>query len=348
VWKDSEWAVQQGSYINPVVPPTTDPCDAPTVSVCINQDWIPYVCGALSQLCQPTTWITSSDADLIDVLERVTHLISAIGTAMPCTSPAPVFGTAGTAQRACNISGYLSNVLIKDSIQQAIDAINENKTLLGYGRAIVFAIPGAGVVINIIAQGLYALYGAIESGTLTDYADAVADPTLWSKITCAIYNATAADGQVTDTNFPAIVTNVAAVSYVHAGVITTIVEYVNNLGATGLENLQGTGAFAAYNCANCGTGLSSGPGGLPIRELSSSSALTILAGTATITGSVVFAPPFTAAPILTLQSQNPVLIASAASITATGFDLTITAAVNVDVDTAAVVDWIAVLPGTSV
>ena len=69
MWKDSEWAVQQGSYINPVVPPATDACDPPTVSVCINQAWIPYICGALSQLAQPTTWIVGSRAELLDVLE---------------------------------------------------------------------------------------------------------------------------------------------------------------------------------------------------------------------------------------------------------------------------------------
>lgn len=346
MWKDSEWAVQQGSYINPVVPPATDACDPPTVSVCINQAWIPYICGALSQLAQPSTWIVGSNAELLDVLERVADLIDAIGTAVPCVSPPPVLGTATTPQRACNIAGYLANVLIKDSIQKAIDAMNQNQTLLGYGVLITQAIPGAGVLIPLIARGLYGLYSAVESGTLADYQDAVGDPALWSKVTCAIYTATSADGQVTDTNFPTVVANVAAVSYVHADVISAVVDYLTNLGATQVENLQATGAFAVYDCSSCGTGISTGPGGLPIRELAGSRVLTIASGTATITQAIVFVPPFLAAPILTLQSQDPVLIASAGAITAAGFDLTITAAVNVDADTTATVDWIAILPGS--
>ena len=347
MWKDSEWATQQGSYINPVAPPTSAPCDPPTVSVCINEQWIPFVCGALSQLAQPSTWDVASQADLIDVLSNVAALIGAIGSAVPCVPPAPILGVGSTAQRACNISGYLANVLIKNSIQKAIDAINQNQTVLGYGALIISAIPGAGAVINFIAKGLYGLYSAIESGTLADYEDAVADPTLWSKLTCAIYNATAADGQVTDTNFPAIQAAVAALSYTHADVITTISAYLADLGAYGLEQLQGTGAFAVYDCSSCGSGVSTGPGGLPVRQQAGSATLTILAGTATITAAIAFTPPFLAPPVITLQCLDSVLIASADTITAAGFQLTITAAVNVDMDTVASVDWDAVLPGSS-
>lgn len=347
MWKDSEWATQQGSYINPVVPPTSDPCDPPTVSVCINTQWIPFVCGALSQLAQPTTWDVASQAELIDVLDRVAALIGAIGSAVPCVPPAPVLGIGTTAQRACNISGYLANVLIKNSVQKAIDAINQDQTVLGYGALIISVIPGAGAVINFIAKGLYGLYSAIESGTLADYEDAVADPTLWSKLTCAIYTATSADGQVVDTNFPAIQAAVAAVSYAHADVISTISAYLSDLGAYGLEQLQGTGAFAVYDCSSCGSGVSTGPAGLPIRQEAGSATLTILSGTASITSAIAFSPPFLYPPVITLNCLDPVLIASADTITAAGYNLTITAAVNVDTDTAASVDWDAVLPGSA-
>jgi len=347
VWKDSEWATQQGSYSNAVVPPTSGPCDPPTVSVCINVQWIPYVCGALSQLCQPSTWDVASEDDLIDVLERVTGLISAIGTAMPCVSPAPVLGTASTAQQACNIAGYLANILIKDSIQKAIDAINQNQTVLGYGVIITGAIPGAGVIIPTIAKALYELYGSIEGGTLTDYQDALEDPTLWSKITCAIFTATQGDGQVMDTNFAAVQAAVAAVSYTHAEVITTISAYLANLGSAGVQQLQAAGAFADYDCSSCGSGVSTGPAGLPTRQIAGSASATILAGSAQISTSVAFVPAFAANPIITLQCADPVLIASASSISGAGFTLTITAAVNVDSDTPATVDYLATLPGSA-
>ena len=332
--------------MNPVVPPSTQVCDAPTVSVCINAAWLPFVCGALSQLAQPTTWLVSSKAELDDVLDRVADLISAIGTAMPCVSPPPVIAGIGTSQRACNIAGYLANALIKTSIQKAIDAINGNQTLLGYGVLIIGAIPGAGMVIAGIADALYGMYESISSGALGDYTDALADETLWSEITCAIFNATAADGQVTDTNFPNIQANVAAITYAHGDVMATIEAYLAALGATGLEQLQATGALAAYDCSACGTGVSTGPAGIPTRSQAGKQELTITAGTASVMAYVDFPFDFLAVPVVTISCEDPVLIASAGAATLSRFSATITAAVNVDVDVSATIDWFAILPGS--
>src|ERR1035437_4694984 len=82
-------------------------------------------------------------------------------------------GIGTTGQRACNIAGYL-----------AIDAINANKTVLGF-TALLWLIPGADIVAGI-GTALSQFYIALESGTLSDYTDALADPSLFSRLTCAI------------------------------------------------------------------------------------------------------------------------------------------------------------------
>jgi len=341
------WWHQRGSFREPVPPPDADICDPPLVCLSFNASWVGLLAGAATQLAQPSTWLVSTEDERTLALQRATDLIAEIGTAMACVSPPVVLGGTGTAQRACNIAGYLSNILIKTSIQKAIDSINQGQTLLGYGRLIIFAIPEIGVILPAVISGLYGLYQSINSGTLTDYQDAIDDPVLWSQLTCAIYTATSSDGQITDANFPDVQAAVAALSYTHAEVITTISQYLSDLGASGVEQLQTPGALAVYDCTSCGSGVSTGPGGLPIRQNAGSATETILSGTGSITGAVAFAPPFAVAPIVTLQSQDPVLIASADTITASGFNLTISAAVPVDADTAAVVDWWAVLPGPS-
>src|ERR1035437_5651127 len=89
-----------------------------------------------------------------------------------------------TAQRACNIAGYLANDVLRQSTQQAVDAINANKTVLGF-TALLWLIPGAEFVAGI-GTALSQFYIALESGTLSDYTDALADPSLFSRITCAI------------------------------------------------------------------------------------------------------------------------------------------------------------------
>jgi hypothetical protein len=173
--------------------------------------------------------------------------------------PMPVNG-GGTAQRACNIAGYLAVDVIRESLQQAVDAINANKTVLGFGSSILAIIPGAQLVWGI-DSALLAIYIAVESGTLADYTAALIDSSLFARITCAIYAAIHDDGQVTEANYPTVLTNVAGVSYAHADVISTIHDYLANLGYPGLAALQTPGALAQYDCSGCsgGTAGASGP-----------------------------------------------------------------------------------------
>lgn len=169
-------------------------------------------------------------------------------------TPSPTFSGGTTAQHACNIAGYLAIDVIKQSLQQAVDAVNANKGVLGF-TALLWLIPGAEAVATI-GTALTQFYNALVGGTLTDYTDALADPSLFSRITCAIYSAIEADGQVTEANYPTVLANIAGVGYTHNDVISTIHDYVQALGYPGLAELQNTGALADYDCTNC-----SGPTG---------------------------------------------------------------------------------------
>ncbi len=341
-----QWWKQRGSFLEPVVPPTTEICDDPLYCITVNQEWLPYLAGAAMQLAQPSTWQAATEAGRQLAVARATDLIAEIGNAMPCNSSPAVIPGVALGQQACNIAGYLSNVLIKDSIQKAIDTIQAGSTVLLYGSLIINSIPGVGFIINAIADGLYGLYTSIDGGTQSDYTDALSDPTLWSQMTCAIYNAIVNDGGVTVANFPAIQANVAAITYTHSDVITTISNYLTALGASGLQQLQGLGALAVYDCSSCGTGVSTGPAAIPPRQAAGTVSITIPAGSATAGSLVTFSPAFSGTPIITLGVNNPDLIASVASAAAGSFLATITAAVDVTVDTTAIITWSAFIGGS--
>lgn len=56
LWNDTpEWG-PTSSYVQPVVPPVALPDDAPEIFTCFNASWLPYILGALQQLCQPVAW----------------------------------------------------------------------------------------------------------------------------------------------------------------------------------------------------------------------------------------------------------------------------------------------------
>ena len=345
MWNPSPWREQSGSFQNPVTPPTSQPCDGPLVCFSVNAEWLPLIVGSLLQLVQPTTWDVSTETDLLDILARAQDLIDCVGTAMPCVPEAPILPGVSTAQGACNISGYLANVVIKSSMEKAIQAIQDGQTIIGYGQQIISLIPGAGEIVNLLINGLADLYNTINGGTLSDYQEAVNDPTLWGKITCAIYSAISADGQVRDTNYAALRANVAAVSYTHSDVISAISGYLSDLGPTAVANLQATGALAEYDCSLCGTGVSTGPAGLPPRQQAGRAAITIASGSASATVDIALSAGWAVAPVVTVNSENPDLIASASAITISGFTLTLTAAVPVGSTTVSAIDWLAVLPG---
>lgn len=273
------------------MPPTTQPSDAPLVCIQVNQDWIPYMCGALMQLCQPTTWMASGGA-LLDVQTSATELIELVGTATVCpmfemrvsgcnlqfsvdggstwitvaswgdfldicipaqvgigVPPNPTGADAAT--QACNIAAYISLQVIKASINQVVTSITAHEAMLVAVAAIVALIPGADVPLEAIAAGGAVLYGLVNAGTLSDYSYAISDNSLWSEVTCAIYNAIVSTGYVTKANFPTIVSNISALTYLHPAVISTIASYTSGLGAIGLQQLQNIGALNVGDCTGC-------------------------------------------------------------------------------------------------
>lgn len=281
-------------------------------------------------------------------LGNMQDLLAIFGTAVGCEPCAPAITPPSgvtTSQQACNLAGYLAHAVVKLSIQKAVDAINADQTVLGYGVAIIGLIPGVGLVIPALMKGLQELYTAITSGTLSDYQDALADDTLWSKVTCAIYDAIHTDGYVNASNYPTLVSNVCGISYTHADVITTICHYVTDLGASGLGNLQQPGVLAAYDCSGCGSGTATGPANLPPLQASGRVDITIAAGTAIGQELVSFVRPFSSIPVITVSCNEQDLIASVDGGSTVGFTATIKAAVSVDSPITATVFWDAVQEG---
>ena len=72
---------QQSSFLSKVGVPADGPMGPPYVYIYFNATWLPYVLGALQQLCQPGTWITASQAALESVLGEAQDLLAQIAAA---------------------------------------------------------------------------------------------------------------------------------------------------------------------------------------------------------------------------------------------------------------------------
>lgn len=108
---DSFWQyfpnmVPISSYYSPVDIPTPGPLDVPTRCVPINDDWLKYVAGALSQLRLPVAWRYTTNAQLDAVMGNVDSLIAAVGTADWCMQSGTISLTilAGNATQGAHVT----------------------------------------------------------------------------------------------------------------------------------------------------------------------------------------------------------------------------------------------------
>lgn len=346
MWDPRAWVQARPSFPRAIAAPAAAPCDPPLVCIQINQEYVPFVAGACSQLTQRTTWLAPDEDTLQGILANMTWLVELIGTAVQCSQP-PAIGPTPSIQ-ACNTAGYLANLVIRTSIEKALNDIQGNYDVLNYGLTIMRFIPGFGGIFGTALQGLYNLYNTIASGSQANFQTALDDPILWGLVTCAIYNAISVDGQVTAANYPTIVTKIAAISYTLGDVQSAINDYVISLGANGLQALQPVGAMAIYDCSACsGTGPALGPVGPQPRQISGTDLLQIGIGLADTALTILFPSPFPSPPLLTVGSDNQDLIASFQDTTPTGTTLVITAAVPASATMSANVDWLALPPGTN-
>src|SRR5215467_6952400 len=83
MYPPSPFATSRGSFETSVVPPTTQPDADPRQAICVNQDWLPFIAGALKQLELQATWKVPDDPSLLDVQGRVFDLISKFGKDVP-------------------------------------------------------------------------------------------------------------------------------------------------------------------------------------------------------------------------------------------------------------------------
>lgn len=345
MWDPRAWVQARPSYPRALAAPVAGPCDPPLVCMSFNQEYVPFVAGALSQLTQRTTWLASTEDELQGILANMTWLVEIIGTAVQCSQP-PAIGIP-TGQQACNIAGYIANQVIRLSIEKALADIQANYNVLNYGRLLLGFVPGFGGIFGIALNGLYGLYNTIAGGSQANFQAALDDPSYFGRVTCAIYTAIAADGQVTTTNYPNIVTNITAIAYTLTDVQDAVVAFVNTIGAAGMQAIQPIGALADYSCTACGgTGPALGPTGPQPRRISGTDLLSIGIGLVDTALAIAFPEPFPSPPLLTVGSDNQDLIASFQGTTATGTTLVITAAVPAAATMSAHVDWLALPPGT--
>jgi len=168
--------------------------------------------------------------------------------------PPPIIGPTPIEQRACNIAGFLATEIIEKGLSNAINNWTTDRKLLDFAsdisdKVLAEALP----LTNLFVQAATDVFNLISAGNIAALQTAMADPDLWSAVTCAIYNAIRTAGEVTDGNYAALVANVCAITYSNADAVSAVCDFVTDIGAPNLRHWQIEGAMDIVDCTDCGT-----------------------------------------------------------------------------------------------
>lgn len=127
---------QQGSFETGQIPPVADP-DAGTL-VClppINQDWLPYLQGCLSQLTNPSTWLVADDDAMYDTLTRVNRLRQMLGERADCGASMMIRYDGASCQLQQSVDGGTTWTEVDG--WNSFNACLPPQTILGYSECVL-------------------------------------------------------------------------------------------------------------------------------------------------------------------------------------------------------------------
>lgn len=218
-------------------------------------------------------------------------------------------------QIACNIAGYLTNVVIYGSVKSILDRAIDTDWIIGAIDALLIAIPGIDFTIPEIDAAVGVLFGAISSGILSNFGAALADEVFWKTMGCRIYEGIRNLSIYSADAISAISNAILGITFTHGDVLTALAQFIVNLGPTGLARLTAAGSLVPYDCSQCGmagTGQQGGPagasGGPPVQAKN----IGIQAGARVCTVPGGFTSSLTPVTFPTAYSVPPLCVASGA------------------------------------
>lgn len=172
-------------------------------------------------------------------------------------APTPPEGQTDT-QTSCNIAGNIVDNILRQSIQEAKDANDNN---LSNGQFVIRlvgtlgAIAGGGIVVGIMTGIVSALLGAVI-GSLESFTEALADDLFWADLRCMVYCALQPESDIDEAIRGEIVSAISASDYVGTGytasfIRSTLVDYLSEMPIEVIRLNAVIGAWAAYDCSGC-------------------------------------------------------------------------------------------------
>jgi hypothetical protein len=166
--------------------------------------------------------------------------------------PVPPGGPSGD-QLTCNLAWYLVNEVLILAIQKQIANVAADNILFNVAHEIALTLVGVGFVwTEVFISAVQIIYNAVQGELLTDMEAAITDVNLLHDLQCCIYSNIRATGQVSEANFPGILSCISAITYSEADVLGVFHDFIEAIGWRGLAALgQPAGSVVNQDCTDC-------------------------------------------------------------------------------------------------
>jgi len=186
----------------------------------------------------------------VDTTDWVTNFRNCVQSSIPPAIPPNPGGTPHD-QHACNLAGYLAAKVIQETMSTVHSVVLAGQTELQFGIDVMSLIGFAFPITYAASLAFHDFWTAVSGQVLADINTAATDATLWSDVTCAIFSAIRTVGYVDATNFSAVSSNLAAITYMFGWVAPSIHNYWNELGLSNIQSQQAIGALDEVDCTSC-------------------------------------------------------------------------------------------------
>jgi hypothetical protein len=169
---------------------------------------------------------------------------------VPPPVPAPV-NPVNPGPNACSIATYLAHFIMIETLKNMHTALLAGQTVDEWIRGIVTDILAFAPILAFITSPFESQYHTALPQPLADLNDAATDGVFEPLLKCAIFQAIETVGYVDGSNFAAVASSIAAISYTHAWVPAMVANFWTQMGLPQWQTLQAEGSLTAGDCSAC-------------------------------------------------------------------------------------------------
>lgn len=174
-----------------------------------------------------------------------------------CTPPLAIVPDQDPFDKWCNMSGFISGVVLKNLIQDMLTEVQAAKDPFAvissfFDQQAAYAQTKEQTAVALLASFIASIFVSDWETHVTEIQAALDDADFWENVQCAVFDALLAGDALSNVTIAAAAGNIIDLPDGHTTVQETMSQFLNDIGANGVAMLASNAPFVDFDCSNCG------------------------------------------------------------------------------------------------